>query len=57
MGFQRTIMKQIRFGRRADGAPSTVRAPAAPAEDGPRMLVLIAAGLLTGVLVAAIECL
>jgi len=38
-------------------ARAVVQACAVDRDDGPRQLVLIVAGLLTGFLVAAIECL
>jgi len=53
-GIQRANMKQVRFGKMTQAA---AHARTADRGDAPRQLVLIVAGLLTGFLVAAIECL
>jgi hypothetical protein len=47
-------MKQVRFGKMTH---AVAQARAADRDDGARQLILIVAGLLTGFLVAAIECL
>ncbi len=49
-------MKQVRFGKRYNGATAAV-ARRVEREDQPRLIVRAMAGLVTGFLVAAIECL